>query len=77
MFFEGFSERAHVAVVEYLRERHRELGTDAVNTMDLYRKLRHSVAYGLETVIAEKDAAKAQSFANAFLAKVRALLRAK
>ena len=71
MFSEGFAERAHVAVVDYLRERHGELGADALNTFDLYRKLRHSVSYGLDTVVGEKDAVKAHNFANAFLAKVK------
>ncbi len=77
MFSEGFAERSHAAVVAYLRERHKELGIETINAFDIYRKLRHSVSYGLDTVVNENDSSKAHNFANSFVTKVKERLEKK
>lgn len=46
-----------------------------LNAFDLYRKLRHAVAYGLDTRLDKKDAENIIEFAEDFLEKVRAYLK--
>ena len=74
LFKDGVSERSHYAIGEYLKEKHPEIGKGAINTFDLYRNLRHTVAYGLDTSVGAKDSASSLEFAREFLAKAKKLV---
>jgi len=69
------SERSHFAIYEYLKEKHKPLGIEYINSFNLYRKLRHSVAYGLDSVVRKDDAKEAIDFAEEFLSRVRNYLK--
>ncbi len=75
LFTDGVAERSHYAVCEYIRERHGALGNEQVNGLNMYRSLRHNVAYGLESESDEKDAKAALEFAEKFVAKVKLYLK--
>lgn len=75
LFRDGIRERSHFAIYEYLREKHKSLGLEHVNSFNLYRKLGHSVAYGLDTTVEEDDAKEAIDFAEGFLKKVKDYLK--
>jgi uncharacterized protein (UPF0332 family) len=72
LFLDGVGERSHFAIHAYLKGRHPDLGIQEIETFDQYRKLRHAVAYGLETQALEADAKSALRWAEVFLKKVRA-----
>ncbi|MFH0817350.1 MAG: HEPN domain-containing protein [Candidatus Micrarchaeota archaeon] len=74
LFKDGFSERSHYAIYQYLKEKHKTLGNEYIETFNLHRKLRHSVAYGLDTVVGIADAEEAIEFAERFLKKVKSYL---
>ena len=75
LFTDGIGERSHFAIYEYLREKHKDFGEGLINAFDVYRKLRHSVAYGLDTKVHEKDAADIIEFAEEFVDKVERYLK--
>jgi uncharacterized protein (UPF0332 family) len=75
LFADGVGERSHFAIFEYLREKHKTFGERIINTSDIYRKLRHSVAYGLDTKVAREDAENIIEFAGEFIEKVTAYLK--
>jgi len=75
LFIDGVAERSHYAVCEYLREKHGALGSAEVNGLDMYRSLRHNVAYGLESESDEKEAKAALDFAVKFTANARKYLK--
>lgn len=75
LFLDGFAERSHFAVYDYLREKHKDLGMAEVESFNAYRRLRHGVAYGLDTVVNEDDALSAIAFAERFLKCVKAYLK--
>lgn len=75
LFTDGVSERGHFAIYEYLKEKHKALGIAEISTFNLYRKLRHSVAYGPDTVVGKEDAEEAVRFALEFHSKVRKYLK--
>jgi len=72
LFTDGVAERSHYAVCEYLREMH---GSLDVNGLNMYRSLRHNVAYGLESESDEKEAEAALAFAEKFVSMVREYLK--
>ena len=74
LFKDGIAERSHFAIYEYLKEKHKEFGITIIETFDHYRKLRHSTAYGLDTVVGQKDAVGAVNFANEFVKKAKEYL---
>lgn len=74
LFNDGYGERSHFAIYEYLKEKHPELG-EVVAAFDAYRRMRHAVAYGIETVVNEQEAKEAINFANKFLHEVKGLLK--
>lgn len=71
LFNDGIAERSHFAVYEYLKAKHKRFGGEMLNAFDLYRKLRHSVAYGLDTYVEKEDAEKIIEFASDFLEKTK------
>lgn len=75
LFVDGVGERSHFAIYEYLKEKHKDFGEGLINAFDLYRKLRHSVAYGLESEANEKDAEGIIEFADEFITKVKDYLK--
>lgn len=74
LFVDGVAERTHYAIYQYLKEKHSHLGEYFINAFDIYRKLRHSVAYGLDTSVNEKDAENIIEFAEEFLEKIKEYL---
>jgi uncharacterized protein (UPF0332 family) len=74
LFVDGVGERSHFAICEYLKWKHKDFGEGILNTFDLYRKLRHSVAYGLDTKVGKGDGEEIIEFAGVFLAKIKAHL---
>lgn len=75
LFRDGVGERSHFAVYEYLKEKHRGLGADKIDSFNLHRRFRHSVAYGLDTEVSEGDASESVKFAESFLKKVKEYLK--
>jgi uncharacterized protein (UPF0332 family) len=75
LFKDGVGERAHFAIYEYLVEKHKGFGEELINAFDMYRKLRHSVAYGLDTHTNKEDAEGITEFAEEFLGKVKKYLK--
>ncbi len=75
LFTDGIGERSHFAIYEYLKVKHKDFGEDMLNAFDLYRKLRHSVAYGLDTQVGKEDAENIIVFADEFLGKVKRYLK--
>lgn len=75
LFNDGVAEKSHFAIHDYLLERHPNLGKESINSFDLHRKLRHSVAYGLDSEIGEEDAQEAINFAQDFLQKTKKYLK--
>ncbi len=71
LFTDGIAERSHFAIYEYLKAKHNDFGDELLNAFDLYRKLRHSVAYGLDTNVGDEDAEKIIEFAIGFLEKTK------
>jgi len=74
LFCDGVTERSHFAIYEYLREKHKELGSESINMSNIYRDLRHRVAYGLDTSAGNEEAKAAISFAAEFLGRVKKYL---
>ena len=75
LFVDGVAERSHYAIYEYLKEKHKDLGEHFINAFDIYRKLRHSVAYGLDTNVGKTDADNIIEFTEEFLEKVKEYLK--
>lgn len=73
LFRDGIKERSHVCVCLYLQHEYPDLRTYA-NTLDSYRRLRHTTLYGLDVVIKETDARTALGAANDFISKMKSLL---
>ncbi len=67
-FKDGVVERSHFALIKYLVEKHgKELNKGMLNKLDFYRKIRHSLNYGLDSKANEEQAEKAIEFAEKFL----------
>ncbi len=77
LFVDGISERSHFAIYEYLKEKHKKFGDELINTFDMYRKLRHSVAYGIDTKVNKEDADALIEFAEEFVEKTIEYLKLK
>ncbi len=75
LFADGYAERSHYAICVYLREKRQDLGLREVNGLDLYRELRHSVAYGLDAKMTPKDSSEAINFAQEFLSAVKKTIK--
>lgn len=79
LFRDGISEKSHACVVAYLREKYagRGLAEEQVNTLDTYRRVRHTAQYGLSAVYSLDEAEEAISCAKDFLSAIKALLKTK
>ena len=70
LFLQGVGERSHFAVSQYLHIKCKELGQE-LDTLDLYRSMRHSAQYGLGTEVSERDVKEAIKFASEFGIKIK------
>lgn len=70
LFRDGVKERSHECIPVYLRESYPEL-VRAANTLDSYRRFRHSVIYGLDVLLDEGEARAALDAARETLKAVK------
>lgn len=79
LFRDGISEKSHACTVEYMRRKYagKGLAEEQVNTLDTYRRLRHTAQYGLSAVYSLAEAEEAISCAKDFLSAIKALLKSK
>lgn len=77
LFKDGFVEKSHYCVVEYLKHHYVNSGKleqSHIHWLDTYRIERHETLYGLEMMdVNEKDANVAVSSAKDFLEAIRRL----
>ncbi|CAG0950412.1 hypothetical protein METP2_00175 [Methanosarcinales archaeon] len=77
LFKDGFVEKSHYCVVEYLKRHYVKIGKldqSHIHWLDTYRIERHETLYGLEKMdIQEKDANAAIISAKEFLEAIRRL----
>ena len=74
LFKDGIKERSHACMIEYLRAKHKGLRRH-VNTLDSYRRLRHTVLYGLDVAVGVTDAREAVNSARAFISKIKDIVK--
>ncbi len=79
LFRDGFKERNHYVLYEYMREAYRgKIETKYINELNILRTLRHKVIYGDEDVnakeIQQAEARDAIDVAAAFRASVKKML---
>jgi uncharacterized protein (UPF0332 family) len=79
LFRDGFKERNHYALYEYIREAYRgKIETKYVNELNILRTIRHKVIYGDEDVnakeVQEAEARDAIDMAAAFVESVKKML---
>lgn len=70
LFKDGINERSHLCMVIYLKEKYPRLKKYA-NTLDFYRRSRHSVIYGLDILTTEDDAEESIKSAEELLNEIR------
>ena len=71
---DGIKERSHECIPVYLKEKYPEL-EEMANTLDSYRRFRHSAIYGLDFTLDETEAKASLDTAGEFLEKVRNILK--
>jgi len=80
LFKDGFKERNHYAVCEYLRKKYRNtIEMKYINELNILRTIRHKVIYGDEETnikeIQSEEARAAIDMATGFLASVKKLIK--
>ena len=70
LFRDGIRERSHVCVIAYLGETYPALKQN-IRIMDMYRRNRHNMLYGVEISAMEEDARQGISAAEAMIVAVR------
>ena len=70
LFRDGVKERSHECIPVYIKESYPGL-VRAANTLDSYRRLRHSVVYGLDVLLDEDEARAALDAARETLLAVK------
>ncbi|MFH1325335.1 MAG: hypothetical protein ABIH49_01015 [archaeon] len=45
MYFDGYKTLSHTGLIQYLSKNYKEFNGNAVNTIDILRKLRHGIVY--------------------------------
>jgi len=77
-FSDGVVERSHFALIQYLIEKHgKSISQGMLNKLDFYRKIRHSLSYGLDSKASDEEAENAVEFAEEFLQEMEEYLEAK
>jgi len=70
LFRDGIKERSHICVVTYIKEKYPHL-SEYANTLDSYRKSRHTMLYGLEVDVMKDDATYGIDIAKEFIKAVK------
>lgn len=55
LFKDGIKERSHICLLIYVKYTYPQL-SEIVNNVDVYRRFRHTVLYGLETIASQEEA---------------------
>ena len=76
LFKDGVKERSHECIPVYIKERYPELARVA-NTLDSYRRFRHSVIYGLDVLLDADEARAALDAAKETLMEVEKIIKMK
>ncbi len=79
LFRDGYKERSHYAICEYIREKYSgKLEARFINELNILRTIRHKVIYGDEELnerdIQEIEAKEASELAEKYLQSVKKLL---
>ncbi len=80
LFKDGFKERSHYAICEYIREKYNgQIEARYINELNILRTIRHKVMYGDEELntreIQEIEARDAIELANGYLKQIKPLLK--
>jgi len=79
LFRDGYKERSHYALCEYIREKYSgKLEARFINELNILRTIRHKVIYGDEDLnskeVQEAEAKEAMKLAESYLQAVKKLL---
>lgn len=74
LFKDGIKERSHICLLSYIRNAYPELSRIA-NSVDVYRRFRHTALYGLETSASREDAESSIEGAEETFSSVKKLLK--
>ena len=74
LFKDGLKERSHICLLAYIRHVYPELSRIA-NSVDVYRRFRHTALYGLETSASREEADSSIEVAEETYRSVKNLLR--
>lgn len=74
LFRDGFKERSHICLIEYIREKYPDL-RKFLNVLDSYRESRHAVLYGLDVSTIKEDATYGIKVAEDFIRAVEKEIR--
>ena len=66
LFRDGIRERSHVCVVAYLAENY-PLLREHINALDMFRRSRHNMLYGVDVTAVEEDARQGIAAAEKFI----------
>ena len=74
LFKDGLKERSHICLLAYIRNAYPELSRIA-NSVDVYRRFRHTALYGLETSASREEAESSIEVAEETFGSVKKLLK--
>ena len=74
LFKDGLKERSHVCLLVYIKHAYPEL-LGIANSVDVYRRFRHTALYGLDTTASREEAESSIEVAGETLISVKKLLR--
>ena len=74
LFKDGLKERSHICLLVYIKHAYPELSGIA-NSVDVYRRFRHTALYGLDTTASREEAESSIDVAGETLISVKKLLR--
>ncbi len=69
LFRDGFKERSHICLIEYVREKYPYLN-EFVKVLDIYRESRHAALYGIDVNFIKEDATYGMKVAEKFIERV-------
>ncbi len=76
LFKDGIKERSHICVILYLNNNYPEL-KNYVKILDVYRRSRHTMLYGIDVEDVAEDANQGISAAKEFIEKTREVIEQK
>ena len=74
LFKDGLKERSHICLLVYIKHAYPEL-LGIANSVDVYRRFRHTALYGLETTASLEEAESSIEVAEETFISVKKLLR--